>query len=62
LEVALSEARQRDVRGGALTPFLLGAIERLTSGKSLRANLGLLEANARLAGRIAWALARLGMS
>jgi pseudouridine-5'-phosphate glycosidase len=40
-----------------VTPFLLGALERLTAGRTLDANLALLEANARLAGVIAAVLA-----
>src|SRR6186997_135579 len=43
---ALDEARARDVRGAAVTPFLLAAVERATGGRSLAANLGLLEENA----------------
>jgi pseudouridine-5'-phosphate glycosidase len=50
---ALRAAQSEDVRGGALTPFLLGAVERETAGKSLGANLALLEANAMLAAEIA---------
>jgi len=50
---ALEEARRSDIRGAAVTPFLLAAVERATGGRSLRTNLGLLEANARLAGEIA---------
>ena len=49
---ALEEARRSDVRGAAVTPFLLAAVERATGGRSLRTNLGLLEENAALAGRI----------
>jgi len=55
---ALAEARARDVRGAAVTPFLLAAVERATEGRSLAANLGLLEENAFLAGAIATELAR----
>jgi pseudouridine-5'-phosphate glycosidase len=54
---ALAEARRRGVSGAATTPFLLGQMERATGGRSLAANLALLEANARLAARIAGALA-----
>lgn len=54
---ALRRSRDEHVRGGALTPFLLGAVERITGGRSLAANLALLERNARLAGEIAVALA-----
>lgn len=53
---ALDHARRSDIRGAALTPFLLAAVERATEGRSLRANLGLLEENAALAGAIAVAL------
>jgi pseudouridine-5'-phosphate glycosidase len=54
---ALAEARRTGVTGAAVTPFLLATVERMTEGRSLRANLGLLEENAALAGRIAVALA-----
>jgi pseudouridine-5'-phosphate glycosidase len=53
---AVEDARRSDVRGAAVTPFLLAAVERATGGGSLRANLGLLEQNAALAARIAVAL------
>lgn len=55
---ALDEARARDIRGAAVTPFLLAAVEKATEGRSLAANLGLLEENAFLAGAIATELAR----
>ena len=57
VERALSAARSEDVRGGALTPFLLAAVERETGRRSLGANLALLEANAMLAAEIAVELA-----
>jgi len=60
VEAALAEARENDVRGAAVTPFLLAAVERATGGRSLRTNLGLLEANAALAGAIAVALTKDG--
>jgi pseudouridine-5'-phosphate glycosidase len=53
VESALVAARSEDVHGGALTPFLLSAVERETGGRSLGANLALLEANAMLAAEIA---------
>ncbi len=56
---ALAEASRHRVRGGAVTPFLLGEVQRRTNGASVRVNLGLLESNARLAGQIAVALAKL---
>jgi pseudouridine-5'-phosphate glycosidase len=54
---SLAEARALGVRGAAVTPVLLAAVERATGGRSLRANLALLESNASLAARIAAALA-----
>jgi pseudouridine-5'-phosphate glycosidase len=50
---ALTAARDAGIRGGAVTPFLLAAVERETRGRSLAANLGLLERNAELAAEIA---------
>ncbi|MCU0618477.1 MAG: pseudouridine-5'-phosphate glycosidase [Gemmatimonadaceae bacterium] len=57
---ALAEAERTGVRGAALTPFLLGAVVAATEGRSLAANLALLEANAGLAGEIAAALHAIG--
>ncbi|MFM2140652.1 MAG: hypothetical protein RLZZ25_917 [Gemmatimonadota bacterium] len=59
---ALHEARTAGVQGAAVTPFLLAAVERATGGRSLTANLALLEANAGLAAAIAVALAETGPS
>jgi pseudouridylate synthase len=53
LSAALSEAAQRKVSGKALTPFLLSRLAEATGGRTLEANLDLLENNARLAARIA---------
>ena len=50
---ALKAARAAGVTGGAVTPFLLAAVDRLTGGQSLAANLALLESNASLAAEIA---------
>jgi pseudouridine-5'-phosphate glycosidase len=52
---AEAEARaDRDgVRGKARTPYLLAALAEITGGRSLEANLALLEGNAGLAGSIA---------
>jgi pseudouridine-5'-phosphate glycosidase len=44
------------LKGKALTPFLLKRIAELTGGDSLRANIKLVENNARLAAGIASAL------
>jgi pseudouridine-5'-phosphate glycosidase len=54
---AEARAERADVHGKARTPFLLAAIAQLTGGRSLEANLALLEDNARVAGLVAAALA-----
>ena len=56
---ALAEAREEEVEGKALTPFLLDRVANLSGGDSLRANIALLEDNAACAARIARALAHL---
>jgi pseudouridylate synthase len=52
-----SAARNAGVVGKARTPFELDWLHRRTGGRSLAANLALLEANAGLAGEVAAALA-----
>jgi pseudouridine-5'-phosphate glycosidase len=54
---ALTEAEAQGIKGKALTPFLLARVSALTGEASLRANLALLENNARVAAEIAVALA-----
>ena len=54
---ALGEAEAQGIKGKALTPFLLARISELTGEASLRANLALLENNARIAAEIAVTLA-----
>jgi pseudouridine-5'-phosphate glycosidase len=56
IEKASKEAKEKNIHGQALTPFLLGRISELTNGKSMRANLSLLLNNARLAAQIASAM------
>jgi pseudouridine-5'-phosphate glycosidase len=53
---AVAAATAAGISGARLTPFLLAEVERATGGRSLAANLGLLEANAALAAEIAVAL------
>ena len=57
LERAEREAQAAGVRGPRLTPYLLARIVELTEGQALRANLALLQQNARVAAEIAVALA-----
>jgi pseudouridine-5'-phosphate glycosidase len=49
----LARAEEEGVAGTRVTPFLLACLARETGGRSVEANLALLEANARLAARIA---------
>ena len=56
---AVTEAVSQGVRGAAMTPALLAAVERETKGRSLVTNLELLERNAALAAEIAVALEQL---
>ena len=58
LAAALAEAASQNVRGRAVTPFLLDRIRALTEGRSVFSNLALLSHNARLAATLAVALAR----
>jgi pseudouridine-5'-phosphate glycosidase len=53
LAEALSEAERRNVTGRELTPFLLSHLAAHTDGATLRANIALLENNARVAAEIA---------
>jgi pseudouridine-5'-phosphate glycosidase len=57
---ALGEARRRGTSGQAATPFLLAAVAEATGGRTLAANLALLERNARVAAEVAVALAASG--
>ncbi len=50
---ALAELKTEAKRGAEVTPFLLARIAEISEGRSLRANLALLENNARVAGSIA---------
>lgn len=53
IAAAAAEAREAGIRGKAVTPWLLERIGRLTSGRSLAANVALIKSNARLAAEIA---------
>jgi pseudouridine-5'-phosphate glycosidase len=57
ISAALAEARRRHLPGKEVTPFLLARVAEETAGRSVRANMMLLENNARVAGEIALALA-----
>lgn len=53
---ALRALEEADIVGADVTPFLLSRIAELTEGRSVQANLALLEDNAGVAARIAVAL------
>jgi pseudouridine-5'-phosphate glycosidase len=59
IEGALRDAAAAAITGPALTPWLLARIAALTDGASVRANTALIVHNARVAGRLAAALAGL---
>ncbi len=58
VEAAVARALREavEVRGAAVTPFLLAALERQTGGQTLRTNIALLKNNARVAADVAVAL------
>ena len=53
LDEALSEATRESISGRNLTPFLLARMSERSAGATLRANVALLENNARVAAAIA---------
>ncbi len=53
IDEALTAAAEQGISGKAVTPFLLSRIAARTEGRALRANIALLENNARIAGQIA---------
>ncbi|MEK7327225.1 MAG: pseudouridine-5'-phosphate glycosidase [Chloroflexota bacterium] len=56
IEQALAAAEWQGIRGKAVTPFLLAKVVEITGGSSMRANIALLENNARVAAEIARSL------
>lgn len=56
IEQALKDAEAKNIRGKAITPFLLARVEELTEGSSLASNIQLVYHNARLAADLAVAL------
>jgi len=50
---AVADAERRGIRGGAVTPRLLGYLARASNGRTLAVNIALIVNNARTAGRIA---------
>ena len=58
IDAAVAQAEAEGVSGKEVTPFLLARVFEATGGRSLEANVALVESNACLAARIALALAR----
>ena len=59
VEQAEADATAAGIHGPASTPFVLGRVAAITAGRSVRANLALIERDASVAGHIAVALADL---
>jgi pseudouridine-5'-phosphate glycosidase len=57
LAQALIDCEAAEIRGAAVTPFVLGRIGQATEGRSVPANLALAENNARVAAQVAVAIA-----
>jgi pseudouridine-5'-phosphate glycosidase len=58
VDAALDQAAVAGIRGGAVTPFVLDRVAQATGGRSVAANVALVEHNAAVAAAIAVALAR----
>lgn len=58
IERAVADAERAGAHGPATTPFTLARIAELTGGRSVTANLALIENNARVAAQVAVELAR----
>lgn len=56
VDAALAAAHERGVRGAEVTPFLLKHVVEASDGRALRANIGLIVANAGAAAEVAVAL------
>ncbi len=61
LDEAIKKAEQSGIGGRDLTPFLLARMAEQSEGATLRANIALLENNARVAAEIARALVATGL-
>ncbi len=56
IERALGEAEEKQISGGAVTPFVLARLAELTQGASVRANVALLKNNVAVGAEVAKAL------
>jgi pseudouridine-5'-phosphate glycosidase len=62
IEQATAAAAMERISGAAVTPFVLARVAELSGGRGLRANIGLIVNNARMAAQIAVAHAVLALS
>jgi pseudouridylate synthase len=53
IHTAIQEAENQQIKGAALTPFLLARVKALTGGDSLKSNIALIIHNAKVAAAIA---------
>ncbi|CAG9782998.1 unnamed protein product [Diatraea saccharalis] len=53
IDGALVEAKEKGIKGKEITPFVLAAVAKVTSGASLRANIALIKNNAKVGADIA---------
>jgi pseudouridine-5'-phosphate glycosidase len=53
---ALKSAKEQGIKGKEVTPFLLSQLSERSEGATLKANIALLENNARVASEIATSL------
>lgn len=53
IETALTEAKENEIAGKNVTPFLLAKVKELTEGRSLEANIALVKNNADVGSKIA---------
>ena len=58
LNESLLEAERKQIAGREVTPFLLSRMQEQSEGATLRANIALLENNARVAAEIARAVSK----
>ena len=57
IDEALTQAETSGITGKEVTPFLLARLHELSDGRTIEANVALLEKNARVAAEIACAYA-----
>uniref|UniRef100_A0A8C1GC44 Zgc:136858 n=1 Tax=Cyprinus carpio TaxID=7962 RepID=A0A8C1GC44_CYPCA len=58
IQTAVTEASSKGVTGRDVTPFILQRVSELTKGKSLQANIALIQNNAKVGSQIACALSK----